>query len=175
MGTSPTLQHERQDTMMISEKMSKALNKQVMNELHASHTYLAMSLAFQGMGLKVFAGRFQAQAVEERRHAMKIIKFLQDVGAGVRLDDIGKPEGHFDSTVAIVRAAVQAEQTVTKQINELVAMAETEKDYATRSFLQWFVDEQVEEVSSMLELLQWVEMAGEKHLFFVEARLAAAK
>jgi ferritin len=161
--------------MMISEKTTKALNKQVANELHASHTYLAMSLAFHGMGLKVFAGRFQAQAEEERNHAMKIIKFLQDVGAGVKLDEIGRPEGHFESAMTIVRAAVQAEQAVTKQIHELVALAESEKDYATRSFLEWFVDEQVEEVASMQELLQWVEMAGEKNLFFVEARLATAK
>jgi ferritin len=161
--------------MMISEKTGRALNKQVMNELHASHTYLAMSLAFRDMGLKVFAGHFLKQAEEERGHAMKIINYLHDVGAPVRLDNIAKPEGHFETAAAIVKDAVQAEQNVTRQINELVAMAETEKDYATRSFLQWFVDEQVEEVSSMSELLQWIEMAGDRNLFLVEARLAAAK
>jgi len=157
--------------MMISEKMHKALNTQVMNELHASHIYLAMSLAFRDMGLKVFAGRFYEQSEEERRHALKIINYLQDVGAPARLDVIPRPEGRFETATAIIKAAVQAEEMVTKQVNELVTLAETDKDYATRSFLQWFVDEQVEEVASMHELLQWVEMAGEKNLFFVEARV----
>ena len=61
---------------------------------------------------------------------------------------------------------------MTEQVNELVAQAERENDYATRSFLQWFVDEQVEEVSAMSELLQMVKLAGEANLFFVENRLA---
>jgi ferritin len=161
--------------MMISEKTGKALNKQVMSELHASHTYLAMSSAFRNMGLRVFAEHFLKQAEEERGHAMKIITFLHDVGAQVRLEDIAKPQGHFETAAAIVKDAVHSEENVTKQINDLVALAEAEKDYATRSFLQWFVDEQVEEVSSMLELLQWIEMAGDRNLFLVEARLAAAK
>ena len=160
--------------MMISEKMSKALNKQVTNEFHASFTYLAMALSFHDMGLKVFAKRFYDQANEEREHAEKILRYLQEVGAEARLDGIEKPKGDYKTVTEIVKAALEAELTVTKQIHDLVTLAESEKDYATRSFLRWFVDEQVEEVSSMQELLQMVEMAGDKHLFFVEARLAAA-
>lgn len=159
--------------MLISEKMSAALNKQVNNELHASYLYLGMAMAFHDMGLKVFAGRFHQQSEEERGHAGKIMKYIQDVGASVKLESIEKPKCDCGSAASIIRAALEAEMTVTKQINDLVALAEAEKDYASRSFLQWFVDEQVEEVSSMQELLQWVEMAGEKNLFVLENRIAA--
>ncbi len=158
--------------MMISAKMNKALNQQVTNELDASFSYLAMSFAFEDMGLKIFGQRYKAQADEERGHAMKITGYIQDVGGKVCLDAVAKPRADYDSAQAMVEAALASEETVTKQVNELVALAEAEKDYATQSFLQWFVDEQVEEVSSMSELLQMVKMAGEANLFLVEGRLA---
>lgn len=158
--------------MMISEKMNQALNRQVTSEFGASHAYLAMACCFHDMGLKVFAQRFYQQAGEERDHAVKILKYVQDVGGKTTFDAIAKPKVGYTTALSIIEAAVEAEQGVTKQVNELMALAEAEKDYATRSFLQWFVDEQVEEVSSMLEIQQWVQMAGEKNLFFVEARLA---
>jgi ferritin len=157
---------------MISEKMNQALNRQVTNEFGASHTYLAMACTFHETGLKVFAKRFFQQAEEERQHALKIMKYIEDVGGKITLDGVAKPENAGKSAVAIIEAAVQAERNVTAQVNELVALSETEKDYATRSFLQWFVNEQVEEVSSMLDLLQLVTMAGEKNLLYVESRLA---
>jgi ferritin len=160
--------------MMISEKVNQALNRQITNEFGASHSYLAMACCFHEMGLKIFAKRFHDQANEEREHALKILKYVEDVGGKASLDAIPKPKTGYTSTMGIIEAAVASERTVTGQIHELVALAETEKDYATRSFLRWFVDEQVEEVSSMLEIQQWVNMAGEKNLLYVETRLAQA-
>ncbi len=159
--------------MMISSRMVTSLNGQIANELLASHKYLAMSYCFEDMGLHVFAKRFMEQADEERGHALKIAKFIQDVGGKVILDKIDKPKSDYKSARQIVQAAVDSELLVTKQINDLVAQAEKEKDYATRSFLQWFVDEQVEEVATMSELLKLVVMAGEQYLLQVEGRLAA--
>ncbi len=158
--------------MMISEKMNQALNRQATNEFGASHTYLAMACRFSEMGLKVFSKRFFGQANEERDHALKILKYVEDVGGAVTLDGVAKPRSDYGSVAAIVQAALEAEKTVTTQINDLVALADSEKDYATRSFLQWFVDEQVEEVSSMQELLQLVNMVGDKNIFYAESRLA---
>lgn len=157
--------------MMISKVMNASLNKQIANELGASHKYLAMAYCFDDMGLKVFAKRFGQQADEERGHALKIARFIQDVGGRVVFEALDKPKGDYKSAKEIVQAALDSELTVTKQINELVAQSEKEKDYATRSFLQWFVDEQVEEVSSMTELLKLVAMAGEQFLFQIEGRL----
>lgn len=159
--------------MMISKDMVAGLNGQIANEMSASHKYLAMAYCFEGMGLKVFARRFMEQAEEERGHALKIAKYILDVGGKVALDAVDKPRGDYKNAREIIQGAVDSELTVTRQINDLMAQAEKEKDYATRSFLKWFVDEQVEEVSTMSELLQWVTLAGEQNVFQVESRLMA--
>lgn len=160
--------------MMISNDMMIGLNKQIVNELSASHHYLAMAYAFEGMGLKVFAQRFFKQAEEERGHALKIGRYVLEVGGRVVLDAVSRPRGDYASARQIIEAAVESEKTVTRQINSLVAHAEKEKDFATRSFLQWFVDEQVEEVASMSDLLQMITLAGDQNLFQVEGRLLNA-
>lgn len=158
--------------MKISQKMNKLLNQQVTHELGTSHAYLAMSFWFDDQGLKVFGKRFSKQAEEEREHAMKITKYIQDTGGKIDLAALPKPRGEFDSARAAVKTALGSERTVTQQINKLVAAADSEKDYATRSFLTWFVDEQVEEEASMIDLLQMVDLAGKNNLFQVETRLA---
>ncbi len=157
--------------MTISEKMNQALNHQITNELAASHTYLSMSQCFDKMGLKVFAKRFFDQAEEERNHAMRIIKYTQDVDGTVVLGAIPKPRTDYTNVEAIVAFALEAENEVTRQVNELVAAAETENDYATRSFLHWFLDEQVREAAAMHEILQLVRLAGESNMLVLEARL----
>lgn len=158
--------------MSISAKMTKQLNDQVANEFNAAYKYRAMSFCFADMGLKVFAKRFVEQADEERGHALKIAKYLQDVDAKVELQAVAKPKNDYKSAKEIVAAALKSEETVTSQINDLVALAIKENDYATRNFLEWYVSEQVEEVASMRELLQWVTMAGENNLFQLENRIA---
>lgn len=157
---------------MISQKINTLLNQQVAHEFGAAYKYLAMSLWFDDQGLKIFAKRFQQQADEEREHAMRITKFIQDTGGQVVLEAVAKPDGKYASARAAVEAALNSEKTVTKQVHDLMDAADAEKDYATRSFLKWFVDEQVEEESSMNDLLQLLDMAGEKNLFQVETRLA---
>jgi len=157
--------------MLISKQMGARLSEQFINELGASHNYLSMACELDSMGLKIFAKRFFEQADEERIHALKIARYLLDVGATVESDAIPAPKTRYGTASSIVDAALKSELTVTKQINDLVAFSEKEKDYATRSFLQWFVDEQVEEVATMTELQQLVSMAGEKNLFQVEERL----
>lgn len=156
--------------MMISEAMNAKLNEQIAAEFSAAHDYLGMACALDQMGLKILAKRFLAQHDEEREHAMKILHYVQEVGGTVVLQDTGKPGNDYENVEAIVRAALESEHKVTRMINDLVALADTEKDYATRSFLNWFVDEQVEEVSSMTDLLALVQLAGE-NMLQVEARV----
>jgi ferritin len=157
--------------MMISEAMNKTLNDQIAHELGASYAYLAMSCRFNDMGLFVLSERFMEQSAEERDHALKFVKFIQDVGGRVDVPAIAKPKADWKSAKEIVQAALDSELTVTKQINEIMNQAENERDYATRSFAQWFVDEQIEEVASMQGLMQLLMLAGEDKLLQVEARL----
>ena len=151
---------------MISDAMNEKLNAQITSEFAASHAYLAMACAFEDQAYKVLAEFFFRQSAEEREHAMKIIKYLLDVGAEVKLGAVPQPTGDFSTPQAIFKAALEAEQVVTRQIHDLVALADKEKDYATRNFLQWYVDEQVEEVSTMSHLVQLGERA--KDPFHIE-------
>jgi len=156
--------------MMISSSMNAKLNEQIQAEFSAAYSYLAMACAFDSMGLKIMAKRFHDQHAEEQAHAMKILNYVQEVGGTVTLAAIDKPRTEYPSAEAIVEAALESEKKVTAMINALMGLADSENDYASRSFLQWFVDEQVEEVSSMTDLLSLVKMAGD-NLLQVESRV----
>jgi ferritin len=158
--------------MLIPKPVMDKLIDQVTHEFHAAHNYLEMACRLDALSLKMLSGWFLKQAEEERQHGHKILKYLLDVGAEVKLRDIPPPSGDFTSPVAIVQCALDQEMTVTRQIYDLVGLAEQHKDYATRSFLEWFVDEQVEEVSTMTDLLHIVKMAGEHQMLQVELRVA---
>ena len=154
--------------MMISETMNARLNHQITAELSAAHAYLAMACQLDGMGLKAVSGRFFKQHEEELEHAMKILHYVLEVGGTVKPEGVPKPVSDYKGLEAIVKASLEHERRVTGMINELVELADQEKDYATRSFLNWFVDEQVEEESTMTEMLNIVRLAG-PNLLQVEA------
>ncbi|MGQ9455982.1 MAG: ferritin [Armatimonadota bacterium] len=158
--------------MLISKKMNEKLNDQINFEQYSAHTYLGMAVAFESMGLKGFAEHFYRHADEEREHAMKMIKYVLDAGGTVTMKSIEEPKGKWDSAENIVKQTLDHELEVTKRINELVTLAEQEKDYATRSFLQWYVDEQVEEVSSAEYLLSVVRMAGPQQILNLDYHVA---
>ena len=158
--------------MMISKKMADKLNEQVKNEFFASWTYLAMAYSLETMNLKIFAKWFFKQSDEEKTHATKIAQYLLDQGAEVKLASLDQPKVDYKSVEEIAAGAVEHELMVTQNINDLVKLAREEKDYATENFLQWFVQEQVEEVASTTELLEMVKMANTPgQLFMLENRL----
>jgi ferritin len=163
----------RMGQMMVSPNMAAKLNDQINAEFYSSYLYLGMATWFDAQGLKVFAQRFFRQAEEEWGHGMKILKYLLEVGATVELKEIARPRQDWETPEQVVQATLDHELHVTKLINDLMKAAVEESDYATQSFLKWFVDEQVEEVSSMTELLNLVKMAGPDRIMLVEQRLAA--
>ncbi len=146
--------------MMISRKMTTKLNEQITHELNAAHSYLAMACFFDAKELKALAKHFRAQSEEERTHALKIVDYLGEVGAPVKLTALAAPKAGYKSPADAISTALAQEKTVTDQINALASLAESESDHATRGYLQWFVDEQIEEVSSMEHLLAIAKMAG---------------
>ncbi len=130
---------------MLSEKMEKALNAQVNAEFWSAYLYLSMSVDFEAKGLTGFAHWFRNQFDEEQQHAAKIMQYIIARGGKVSLAAIDKVETSWASPVAAFEDTLKHEQTVTGLIHKLVAMAREENDYATESFLKFFVDEQVEE------------------------------
>lgn len=159
--------------MAISKALAVKLNEQVAVEFSAAFSYLAMACSFDRMGLKVLKKHFHSQYEEELGHALKITHYLQEIGADVVIESVPKPRADFKDAEQIVEAALKNEQDVTRCINELVKQADADQDYATRSFLNWFIDEQVEEESSMGELLMLFKLA-DGNVLQVENRIRHA-
>lgn len=159
--------------MPLSKTLNTKLNEQVTHEFFASQLYLSMAFMFDDQGLQMLSKLYQKQAEEERGHALKIAKYMQDVEGKVTLQAIPQPASEFRSPLAAIEAALEHERKVTQQIHDLVGLAEQEKDYATRTFLNWFVDEQVEEVDTQLKLAQIARMVGDRYVQ-LEAYVAQA-
>ena len=143
---------------MLGKKMQDALNGQINAELYSSYLYLSMAAYFESINLRGFAGWMRVQAQEETAHAMKFYAFVVERGGRVALKAIAAPPGEWSSPLAAFQAAHEHEQKVTAMIHKLVDLAEGQKDHATRSFLQWFVDEQVEEEANADEIVQKLTM-----------------
>jgi bacterioferritin B len=161
--------------MIISKDMNAAINTQIGNEFGAMLQYVAIAAYFSGEGLAELAAHFNRQAEEERLHAMRFVKYLLDAGGAVSISEIPSPRSRFQSAAEAVQYSLGQERTVTNQINDLVELAIKESDHATKNILNWFVDEQLEEVSSMDQLLKVIERAGENNLLYVEDHLARSK
>jgi ferritin len=133
---------------MIGKKMQDALNEQVNAEFYSAYLYLSMAAYFESTNLPGFATWMRAQTQEELLHAMKIYDYVNERGGRVILKSIAEPPSEWESPLAAFEAAYKHEQKVTGLIKGLVNLAIEEKDIAANTFLQWFVDEQVEEEES---------------------------
>lgn len=156
---------------MISKELAKAFNEQIGHEFGASMQYVSIAAYFRSRQLTLLAKLFFAQADEERQHAMKFVHYLLDTKADLRIPAVPAPKPSFGTAEEAVGAALEWEQEVTKQISALMDLAGKQKDYLAQSFLQWFVDEQLEEVVKMDRLVSVVRQSGEKNLLMVEAYL----
>jgi len=156
---------------MIAQETKNAFNAQIANELAASNSYLCVASYFDTLGLKVLSQHFFKQSHEERQHALKLLKYLLDVNGDLQLAAIPAPRAEFVSAEDAIQHALAQEIQTTKQINALMGLSHRHEDYASASFLKWFVDEQVEEQASMNELLLLVRQAGPNNLLLVEERL----
>ena len=146
------------------EKFADALNAQIANEFAASQQYVAAAVYYDAATLPRLAAFFYRQALEEREHAMMMIRYLLDVGEEVRIPDINAQQTSFADGSAPVRMALEQEQRVSDEIYSLFELARELKDYRAEHFLQWFVKEQVEEVALMSDLLNVVERSKDNLL-----------
>jgi ferritin len=130
---------------MISKKMQNALNEQINRETFSEYLYLSMEAWFSEQNLDGFAHWMNIQQMEEKFHSMKFYHYIISRGGTVELKALAAPQVKFDSPLQIFTLAYEHEQFITKSINDLMELAIKEKDQATQSMLQWYVDEQVEE------------------------------
>jgi ferritin len=157
--------------VLISKELVQAFNSQIGNEFGASMQYISIAAHFKQRQLTLLAKLFFAQAEEERQHAIKFVEYLLDTKGELQLPAIPAPVPAFRSAEDAVQAALNWENEVTRQITTLMDLAVKQNDYLAQSFLQWFIDEQLEEVVKMDRLLGVIRQSGEKNLLMVEAYL----
>jgi ferritin len=146
------------------DDFAAALNKQIANEFAASQQYIAMAAYYDSDTLPQLAGFFYRQAVEERNHAMMMVQFLLDTNEKVIVPAVDAPQTDFSDIVAPVAMALEQEKHVGREIEDLFKLARDTSYFAGEQFLAWFITEQVEEVSSMNDLLDVVTRAKDDPL-----------
>ena len=161
--------------MELSKKLQDALNDQIREELASAYIYLSMAAYCESINLPGFAHWMEAQSGEEMEHAMKFYGYIHDRGGRVTLQALPQPPAEFDGPIGVFEKTLEHEQYITGRIHDLYAMAVEEKDYASQSLLQWFVDEQVEEEKTAGEILEMVKMVGDKGqgLLMIDRQLAS--
>ncbi|MCE1252322.1 MAG: ferritin [Anaerolineae bacterium] len=146
---------------MFSKNLLDEMNTQIKLELYSGYLYLSMSAYFEANNLPGFARWMKIQAKEEQEHAMKFFGYINDRGERVVLQAIDQPQSDFKGALAIFEQALEHEKSVTARIDLLYSIAVKNNDYASQSFLNWFVDEQVEEEKNASEIVEWLKKAGD--------------
>jgi bacterioferritin B len=149
---------------MADQSFADALNAQISNELAASQQYIGAAVYYDSETLPRLAAFFYRQAVEERNHAMIMVQYLLDTDEEVRIPDIKSQQTKYDDVTGPVKMALEQEKRVSDEINDLFKLARDQGDFRAEQFLAWFVKEQVEEVSSMNDILNVCEQAKESPL-----------
>ena len=153
---------------MPSSDLTALLNEQIGHEFAAQNQYIAIAVHFDAETLPRLRDYFFRQAVEERNHGMMLVQYLLDSGETPRIPAVAAPQGVFSDIVEPVALALAQEQRVTEQFSVLSAQARRDNDFISEQFLNWFLKEQVEEMSSMSDLLRTVERAKENPLWVEE-------
>jgi ferritin len=160
---------------MLSSSLQAAFNDQINKELFSAYLYLGMSAWCESANLTGSAHWLKAQAMEEQGHALKLYGFVLDRGGKVTLEAIAKPEQEYGSLLDLFQQVLEHERKVTALIHGLFKAALADGDYASQNFLQWFVNEQVEEEKNATAIVETLKMVGTQgaSLFMVDRQLGA--
>ncbi len=145
---------------MFSEKMTKAMADQVNAEFYSAYLYLSMNSYLESVNLAGMANWMRMQTQEELYHGMKMYDFILERGGRIILDSIAQPPAEWDSALSVFENAYAHEQKVTAMINNLVNIAQDERDHATNIFLQWFITEQIEEEANASGIVHKLQLIG---------------
>ena len=161
----------------MNKKVYKVFNEQVQAELYSAYMYLAMSLHLEDENFKGMAHWMRLQYEEEREHAFRLMKFMQERGVKPELLQIDMPPAGYGTPLEVFTKALEHEQYVTSRIHSMYEVAVKEKDYAAMTHLHWFIDEQVEEEDQTREIVDKLTMVGDNMngLFVIDSQLGARK
>jgi len=173
LDTASILSYNR--GMALDTKLHELLNQQINHEMSSSYTYLAMSSWFEETPYSGFAQWMYAQSLEETEHAMKFYHFLVDRNASVNLKAIEQPEAKFTNAIDVFKASLEQEQKVTSEIHTLYSTAQEAQDHETTNFLNWFLDEQVEEEKNVRDMIDRLELVGDSPVGMLQLDQEAAR
>ena len=167
------LQKNKEEIVMLSQKVVELLNQQINKEFYSAYLYLDFSNYYDDLGLDGFANWYKIQAQEERDHAMLFLQYLQNNGERVVLEAIAKPAVELTSAKAVLAEGLKHEQYVTSLIHAIYDAAYSDKDFRTMQFLDWFVKEQGEEETNADNLVKKFELFGDdpKSLYMLDSEL----
>jgi ferritin len=146
---------------MLSPEIESAFNQQVNAELYSAYLYLSMAAHFEAQSLVGMAHWMRIQAQEEVGHAMRFFDFINDRDGRVTLTQIAGPKTKWSSALEVFQDAHEHEQKVTGLINGLSNLAANSKDHAAHNFLEWFVNEQVEEEDAVRTIVDQLKLVKE--------------
>jgi ferritin len=147
--------------MVIGERLNKAINDQIKNELESYYIYLSMAAYFHSISLDGMGHWMRCQAHEEMLHAMKFFDHLIDRGGKVDLQDLKQLKTRWNSPLEAFQDAYEHEKFISGKINELTTIAREQQEYASEPLLAWFADEQVEEEATASKITDELTMIGE--------------
>jgi len=153
---------------MLAKKVEEICNRQIEREGYSSNLYLAMASWAENKGLAGIAGWLYAQSEEEKMHMLKFIRFVNERGGAALIPAFKQPPVKFKGAAEMFKEVLKHEQFITASINEVLATAISENDYATTNWVQWFVNEQVEEESGVQLIIDKLALAGEYGLYFLD-------
>ena len=146
---------------MLTTSMQKAINNQINDEFNAGYLYLSMSAYCESIGFQGFAKWLRKQSAEEVEHAMRLIGYMNDQNTKVVLQQIYEPEKTFGSLTDMMEQALLHEQEISDAIYLLYGQAGEEEDYTTQNFLDWFIEEQLEEEKTVGDVVEQLRIYGE--------------
>ena len=145
---------------MISKKVEKALNHQILLEAESSQFYLAMASWSEGQGLNGTGAFFYRQSDEERQHMLKLVRYVNERGGTANIPATSKPKDDYKDIIHVFKEFLKHEITVTERINEVVGICLDERDFTTQNFMQWYVSEQIEEEATARGILDKLKLIG---------------
>lgn len=153
---------------MVNKKTEAILNVQVQKEDYSSQLYLAMASWAENQGYSGVAEWLYAQAEEERMHMLKIVRYINERDGNAEIPGLEQPPKEFENLPSLFDAVLKHERYISASINEIVAVCMDEKDYTTHNWIQWFVQEQIEEEASVKDIIDKLKLVGDKNLYMFD-------
>jgi len=153
---------------MLTKKIEAILNDQIEKEAYSSNLYLAMATWAESSGYAGVASWLYAQSDEERLHALKFVKYVNERGGHAIISALKEPPKNQKNIVDMFESIFKHEQFISQSINDIVGLAIEEKDFTTQSWIQWFVNEQIEEEAQVSEILDKLKLLGQNNMYLFD-------